>query len=420
VDFGGSPVLSVQTVNYGSYALAPSPLPDSRGDDYWCSGWDQTFYSVTSNMTITAVYSYIFTFSESGNELTVIGYHDKGTLTSITIPSAYDDKDVVGIAANIFASNVPLTSITVPNSITFISDSAFAKAYLLQSITLPFVGTTATATEPLGHLFGSIDYSPGNTYLANPNHIPNSLNSITITNTAQIPQGAFQRLQVPNIAFTSNVTSIGNSAFAYNNALTTLTISSNLSTLGTSVFAYCANLTTVTFPSSVTSVPANTFSNCPNLLTFDFTNITSIGQQAFYHDTSLNNIVLGANLTSIGMSAFADCSGLTSISIPATLTSLGLYAFQDCVNLAYVIVSDGATSSIMNDAFKNCTSLANIYIPNTVNTISVSAFSGCPNVTIYTSNSAKPTTWLPGSILPANITLVLNSSLLEFMSILGL
>ena len=55
--------------------------------------------------------------------------------------------------------------------------------------------------------------------------------------------------------------------------------------------------------------------------------VTSIGESAFAHCSSLTIISLPNSLTSIESSAFSDCSSLTSINLPDSVTSIGSYSF---------------------------------------------------------------------------------------------
>lgn len=59
--------------------------------------------------------------------------------------------------------------------------------------------------------------------------------------------------------------------------------------------------------------------------------VTSIGNSAFYHCSSLTSINIPSGVTSIGSSAFSSCSSLTSINIPSGVTSIGGYTFSYCI-----------------------------------------------------------------------------------------
>ena len=69
-----------------------------------------------------------------------------------------------------------------------------------------------------------------------------------------------------------------------------------------------------------------------------FTELTSIGNAAFYNCTSMTSITIPSSVTSIGNYVFGYCSGLTSITIPSSVTSIGRSAFYYCTNLTSMTV----------------------------------------------------------------------------------
>ena len=69
--------------------------------------------------------------------------------------------------------------------------------------------------------------------------------------------------------------------------------------------------------------------------------------------------VLGSNVTSIGDYAFYSCSGLTSVTMPDSVTSIGVEAFDGCSALTNMTIGSGVTS-IDDNAFFVCENLRNI------------------------------------------------------------
>ncbi len=137
--------------------------------------------------------------------------------------------NTVGIAEMAFGDssmnsrNPALTSITIPNSVTSISDAAFAYCRNLTSITIPSSVT-------------SINYG---TFAG-----CESLTSITIPNS---------------------VTSISYNAFAGCESLTNITIPNSVTILDYGVFRGCKNLTSITLPSSITNISLEPFAKCSSL-----------------------------------------------------------------------------------------------------------------------------------------------------------
>lgn len=132
------------------------------------------------------------------------------------------DYDVTSIGSAAF-QNSNVTSITIPNSVTYIGWGAFSGCSGLKLITIP-----NSVTKIDGYAF---DYCNGLTFIT----IPNS------------------------------VTSIGQFAFHDCTSLTTITISNNVTYLGQSAFAYCDALTSIAIECSPINIHPNAFANCPNL-----------------------------------------------------------------------------------------------------------------------------------------------------------
>ena len=226
------------------------------------------------------------------------------------------------------------------------------------------------------------------------------------------------------IDLTYTVTSIGNGAFSYCTALTSITIPNSVTSIGYGAFSGCSGLTSVTFhceridnwfegsrsikevvigdevkeigdyafgglssltsvtiPNSVTSIGYGAFSHCTALTSVTIPNsVTSIGDAAFYGCSGLTSVTIPNSVTSIGSVAFRDCTGLTSITIPNSVTSIGSSAFFGCSGLTSVTIPNGVTS-IGSSAFSGCSGLTSITIPGSVTTIGGYAFSGCTGLT---------------------------------------
>ena len=109
--------------------------------------------------------------------------------------------------------------------------------------------------------------------------------------------------------------------------------------------------------------------------------LTSIGQYAFFACTKLALTSLPAGVTSISDSAFFNCVPLALTSLPAGVTSIGQYAFYNC-HIALTSIPAGVTS-IGYNAFQNCKGIKKLTFEGIpTGTISSSAFNGCTNLTV--------------------------------------
>lgn len=147
-----------------------------------------------------------------------------------------------------------------------------------------------------------------------------------------------------------------------------------MTTIGNSAFYHCSSLTSVTIPRSV----------------------TSIGVGAFWGCTGLASVTIPNSVTGIGDFAFSYCSGLTSVTIPNSVTSIGREAFYNCSGLTSVTIGN-SVKSIGYDAFSLCYGLTSVTIPNSVTSIGDYAFSFTPNNLLEISSYIEEPTPATGS-----------------------
>ena len=222
-------------------------------------------------------------------------------------------------------------------------------------------------------------------------------------------------LTVPDELDGHAVREIGDAAFFYCVALTTVTLPEGLASIGDSAFSFCESLTAVTLPDSLTSIGKNPFSSCSSLAKIDISpdhpvfaqidgvlyekesktliccparkegdsfavpdGILAIGDRAFYGCETLTTITLPKGLTSIGDSAFSGCTSLTSVTLPNSLTSIGDGAFFRCDALTSVSMPKGLTA-IGDRAFACCESLTSVTLPDSLVSIGEGAFKNCPD-----------------------------------------
>ncbi len=242
----------------------------------------------------------------------------------------------------------------------------------------------------------------------------NSYNVTTIGESAFAYCSGLTSVIIPN-----SVTTIGREAFYFCTALTSVTIPNSVTTIGESAFSNCYALTSATIPNSVTTIGEQAFIDCDVLTSVTIPNsVTTIGEQAFIDCDALTSVTIGKNVTTIGKKAFIDCDALTSFvvdtdnmtysaengvffnknktiliqcptgrignyTIPNSVTSIGEYAFYRCKGLTSVTIPNSVTA-IENYAFSYCEGLTSVTIPNSITTIKYSAFSDCDALTEVT------------------------------------
>lgn len=108
--------------------------------------------------------------------------------------------------------------------------------------------------------------------------------------------------------------------------------------------------------------------------------VTSIGESAFYDNTSITSVTITDGMVNIGYGAFYLCTSLTRITMPDSIMNIGKKAFSGCSSLTSVTIPNNVTR-IEDEVFSSCTSLTNINIPDSVTSIGVNAFRACQLLT---------------------------------------
>ena len=167
-----------------------------------------------------------------------------------------------------------LTSIILPNSVTFIGSHAFYNCGHLTSMTIPN-SVTSIAGNPFVYCsrLVRINVEAGNMVYDS----RNNCNAIIKTGTNELIAGC------KNSFIPDSVTSIGDYAFSNCSTLASITIPNSVVSIGERAFFMCY-LPSLTIPSSVTSIGKEAFGNCIRLasITVLAERPPSLGIMAFY------------------------------------------------------------------------------------------------------------------------------------------
>lgn len=316
--------------------------------------------------------------------------HDTSRYTGdITIPESIMvgsiPYPVKGIEKSAFSGCKQLTSVILPNSISFIGEYAFSSSGLI-SIAIPnsiaTIGENAfrNCTE-LMEL--SIDPYPG-LYIGDNAFILCS--NLMYVKTTDIVKWCGIRFET----ITSNPC-YDNSGTLYLGArkITSLEIPEGITEIKNYTFAGC-DFTSVTLPSSITSIGDYAFGYCSKITGITIPNsVKTIGNFAFSNCSSLQSpsIYIPNSVTTIGKNVFAVCSSLSDISFwPKSVTTIGEYTFSNCFGLESLDIPEGI-KSISNGAFYNCTALTGIIVPESLTDLSLDAFKLCQNISAVQWNA---------------------------------
>ncbi len=317
--------------------------------------------------------------------------------TSYTIP------ETVTEIGNYVFQNSKLTSLVIPARVTKIGSGAFQNSSALKTLTFE----EPAAGEP------KVDVEIGANAFAMASEANSALTTINFSSQiTSIGNTAFKFARITSLNLPASVETLGNSVFESCTLMTTAELGGLAlkETWGTSIFNKCKKLNKVTLregtkslggdaktpflgctsatfnlvlPSTITQIPKQAFKTATstgvNIATIDLSNITKIGDEAFKNCQKLANVTWGDSLTNLGKSAFENCTVLKTADI-SSVTSFGTLEFKGCTGLTEAVLPSDITT-IGASMFYGCTKLETVNIPETVTEIGASAFYNCKAMT---------------------------------------
>ncbi len=178
------------------------------------------------------------------------------------------------------------------------------------------------------------------------------------------------------------VKTIGDYAFKGCKNLETITLPNSVETIGKSAFSGCSGLTSINLGNSLKTIGESAFSGTKLTTVTIPDSLTTIGDKVFYLVNTLTTVTINAdssNLTSIGNSAFYGCTGITALTFPDSLTTIGEMAFMNCgaVQTIRWPQDNPQFTTIPAECFEGCTGLENSALtglPSSVTDIKYRAF----------------------------------------------
>ncbi len=432
----------------GDVAIALVVPKDKRPDYKSVSGWKDAAFIFEEGETIYQVsriddqgVRYELRLAEDNSVYYAVATCTDDVKKEIVIPTDLDGCPVTTVDSWAFSGR-SITSITIPNSITNMKESAFKGISGLQVVTseilVPFE-------------VDAFDWWNGEIALVVPKDKRPDYKSvngwkdclfifevgeevvISKTGVADEEQGVYYSLRQTEdnksyYAVTSNndqkrtelvirtdidgvpVKSIEDWVFSNCEGLTSLTIPNSIENIGNYAFYNCTGLTSLEIPNNVTTIGENAFYSCKNITSITFYNgVENMGNGAFDGCYSLNDLTIKVsddakfcnnNILKVFNNPIdywdsekqqsvrhsfnihiIDSNGndIKDYVIPESVTTIGDGAFKGYTALSSITIPNSVTS-IGDAAFKGCTGLSSINIPNSVTSIGSETFRDCGNI----------------------------------------
>ena len=212
---------------------------------------------------------------------------------SLTILSVVIEDGVTSISDSAFFFNWSITSISLPNSLLYIGDSAFSMCSI-STVTIP------ENVNTVGYSAFSGCTSLERINVTGPNFISDDgvLYSGDGRTLICYPAGR----QSNTYSILEGTTTIAEHAFYCCELLTSVTIPEGVITIGNEAFTICELLASVTIPNSMESIGDHAFGGCISLTEIRIpANIASIGNSAFALGSNSSHVTCEVHTTTEGI-----------------------------------------------------------------------------------------------------------------------
>lgn len=233
---------------------------NAKADSAICVGPNENFSG--SAIRITSEVNFTYTWKDN---------HYQQHTRNLTAP-------VFHISNNAFRENINLKSVSIPNSVKSIGNSAFEKTKLV-SVSIP------NSVDSIGNSAFAYCYD---------------LESVSIGSSVRsIGNSAFESTSLENVSIPNSVERIGDRAFSGCRDLTNIIIPNSVKGIGSEAFYQCTNLTKVILPNTIDGILDRTFCSCERLVDVNIPEgVEFIGEEAFA-GTKIHSFIIPSSLKRI-------------------------------------------------------------------------------------------------------------------------
>ncbi len=236
-----------------------------------------------------------FTYEITDGCAKITGYDENVVTGDVIFPETLGGYPVTAIDGELFFGDENITSVIIPDSVTYIGEYAFADCSELTYAKLP-------------------------------------------ANLTELSEGLFTYCQkLNNVKLPSSLTKICDSALYHCDSITEIILPASVTELEICALGW-TSITSIVLPAGLKTIPKSLFWNCLKLENVEIPGtVTEIGAFSFGYCESLKSLHIPSSVKKISESAFLR-SGVEQIEIPSSVTFIGRGAFEFCNSLTKVTV----------------------------------------------------------------------------------
>ena len=298
----------------------------------------------------------------SGTTLTITGsgampdasLSEPAPWSELNVKSVVISEGITVIGQQNFCRMSSITSVSFPQSLQTIKEAAFYECSSLTEVKLAknvktiesgaFAGCTSLAAFSASGVTTMGDYALQETVITT-FEIPKKMTKFS-------PQILFGNTSLSELKVAS-----GNTAFIAEDGVL---YTKDKSTLV--LFPVNKAVTQFTVPTGVKQIGDYAFSKTRNLKSVRFSNVTTLGEGAFYDSSLSGALVLTDKITTAGSFAFDSCTEITSVKFGKGLKESPYRMFEACSSIK--TIDFGGLQTLGMRTFCDCSSLVNVTLPD--------------------------------------------------------
>ncbi len=316
--------------------------------------------------------------------------YNYGLTSEDDVPPWYDD--YTGFEGKT-TSGIDIKEIIIETGVTCIGDFCFTQCNACKSVTLPNTLTKISQK--------AFSYSKSITRIDLPESVLEignqafigcfSLEYVVMNKAEKIGTYLFKDCtSLKSVTLSDDLTEIPPYLFA-DSGLRSFTISKNIETISYCAFENCDNIEYIYIPLNVQKIDKYAFRNCKSLkVEFESGDSELLIEKEAFKGTEQNGVVVFSRNMTIETSAFRECSELTGINFTKANIKINTNAFYKCQMLSNVIFNESAVLDFVgNYPFRECPMWKEVTIPKTLDPIPSYVFGNSSLETINISDGIK-------------------------------